>query len=94
MVVVGFDYQAIRVPAGFEFDGASIPRFFWRVVTPGRPWLLRASCIHDFMYERALYTKRRADKIFKEILLEDGAPGWLANCMFQAVRLAGRGNYE
>ena len=93
ILVREMDFFGTTIPAGFIFDGASVPRFFWRFVPPGRPWLLRAACGHDFLYERALYNKAYADKRFYKTLIEDGAPKWLAKMMYQAVKFGGKGNY-
>lgn len=38
--------DGVTIPAGFEFDGASSPRIFWRIVPPFRN--LEASCKHDW----------------------------------------------
>ena len=92
-LVESFDFYGHQVLQGFIFDGASVPRILWRVVPPGRPWLLRASCGHDWMYENALETKQIADSLFHRALLEDGAKTWLAKAMHIAVCLGGNGNY-
>jgi hypothetical protein len=56
------------IPAGFEFDGASIPRPFWAVLNP-IGLLLIPGLIHDYGY--------RYNKIWK--LEEDGSvsPYWV-----------------
>ena len=44
------------IPAGFIFDGASIPRLFWNILSPAG-YLFMAGLIHDFAYKyRFLYT--------------------------------------
>ena len=93
-VVFSFEARGIKIPAGFEFDGATVPRLLWSIVSPGRPWVLRASCLHDFMYQHALKTKKIADQIFKQTLIEDGAPPWVARVMYYAVCAGGKGKYE
>lgn len=41
----------ILIPRGFIFDGASIPRFFWRIVGhPFHPKRLIAALIHDALF--------------------------------------------
>ena len=50
------------IPAGYVSDGASVPRFFWRILSPnidGRT--LVPSIIHDFEYENAIGTRGGAD---------------------------------
>ncbi len=40
--------RRIEVPAGFETDGASVPRFFWAVL-PTWGKYSRAAVIHDYL---------------------------------------------
>ena len=90
------------IPAGYEFDGASVPRVFWRVVAPGRPWVLRAACGHDFLYDHAIKTKEYADNLFLRALREDmesvpkdkRMPQWLLKMMYRSVRVGGKGKYQ
>jgi len=83
------------IPIGFVTDGASIPRFLWRVF--GHPFqakFLRAAVIHDYLLAKALYTKEIADEIFYIILLQDGVGKRKAKLMYWAVRKFGKGNYK
>ena len=44
-------YRELTVPVGFRSDGASVPRFFWRLVfPPGDVQAMRAAFLHDFIY--------------------------------------------
>lgn len=44
------------IPKGFIFDGASIPRLFWNILSPNG-YLFLAALIHDFIYKyRFAYT--------------------------------------
>ena len=52
--------QRIVIPAGFEFDGASIPRNFWGVLSP-TGLLLVPGLIHDYAYEHAYLWQVHAD---------------------------------
>ncbi len=38
------------IPAGFIFDGASIPRLFWNMLSPSG-YLFLAGLLHDFIYK-------------------------------------------
>ena len=58
----GNDGQWHTIPAGYVSDGASVPRFFWRILSPnidGRTLL--PSIIHDFEYENGIGTRKAAD---------------------------------
>lgn len=88
--------RGITVPSGFSTDGASIPRWLWSVI--GAPWdarYARAAIVHDFLYvqrgatKRNRYTRRDADRIFYEIMLDDGVPKWRAWAMWSGVRAGG-----
>lgn len=81
------------IPAGYRFDGASIPRAAWSAIgyTPFHPRVVGAALPHDFLYEQEGPCSRRvADDIFLDILLEDGVPESDALLMYRAVRTFGR----
>jgi hypothetical protein len=62
-------FDGFTVPAGFESDGASLPRFFWRLL--GHPFnmlYLREAILHDFFYRTQIYPRKIADKLFFELL--------------------------
>jgi len=84
------------VPAGFTFDGASVPRLFWRIVTPGDPRVIRAAMLHDFAYRnlRWVQTRKLADQNFRRMLIGDGVSPAVAHAMYWAVRLGGGGAWE
>lgn len=59
----GLDYTEIYiVKKGFIFDGASIPRLFWNILSP-TGYLFLAGLIHDHLYKYAgIWTRAiRAD---------------------------------
>ena len=69
------------IPAGFQFDGASIPKFLRTFFSPVGV-LLMGGLVHDYMYKytackparpkRALLIvdQKRADQIFRDINIE------------------------
>ncbi len=80
---------ALWVPPGFLFDGASVPRFFWRIVSPGEPWVLRGSCVHDMLCDLEVGRAYDAAVVFRDLIAEDaqtaGKPKRLVTAMFKAV---------
>lgn len=57
----------IVVPKGFESDGCSMPRFFWRLF--GHPFqmeYLREAILHDWLYKTQIFDRETADLIFME----------------------------
>ena len=90
-------YGGLTVPAGFESDGASVPRFFWRIVfPPGDNRALRAAFLHDYIYRThpAGWTRARADELFRRVLIEDGVSRNSANMAYCGVRLFGGSSWE
>ena len=82
----------ITVPAGFESDGASVPRFFWRVVfPPGDSQALRAAILHDYIYREQPegWTRVDADNLFYDVLVADGVPKRRALLAYWGVRIFG-----
>jgi hypothetical protein len=63
----------IVVPKGFESDGCSMPRFFWRVF--GQPFdmqYLREAILHDYLYKMQIFDRETSDRMFREEM-EKGA---------------------
>lgn len=88
----------ITVPAGFEFDGESIPDFLHGIVPPfGQS--KRGACVHDYLYRFAGYhnllgdivgvTRAEADKVYLELVKAKGLPSWRANIRWTVLRLVG-----
>lgn len=58
------------IKPGFVSDGASLPRFFWRFL--GQPFehaYLRAAVVHDYLYRTQICTRKEADTILFELML-------------------------
>ena len=79
----------VRIPAGFRYDGASVPRWAWYLIprTDARIW--RAATVHDWLYARQIIERAVADGHFLAIMKQDKMPSlkrWLA---YLAVRMFG-----
>lgn len=86
--------RQVLIPAGFEFDGASIPPLLWPVIgSPFDPRLIGAALIHDWLYSTHLTDRITADRAFRAQLIADGAGDWRAQAMYGAVRLAGSASW-
>jgi hypothetical protein len=76
--------------AGFTFEG-SVPRMFWRVITPTDPGAIAGYLIHDWLYQLAemKFVKREdADECL--FLAIKGRFPWLTvRGVYYAVRLGG-----
>ena len=79
-----------EVPAGFVTDGASVPRFFWRVL--GHPFdgrKLGPSLRHDWHYEQQDVPRAQADAEYYCDLRAEGVTVPEASLYWLGVRLAG-----
>ena len=82
----------ITVPAGFETDGASVPKAFWNILAPFGKYF-HAAVIHDYLYLTAIYSRLDSDLLFKEAMYNSGL-GWATReTVFRAVRLFGQSSY-
>jgi hypothetical protein len=79
------------IPEGFEFDGASIPRIFWRLVKhPYVPDIIVASLVHDYLYQTSrVYPREVVDRIYYDLARRYGVSRSRAMTMFIALRLFG-----
>lgn len=78
------------IKAGFEFDGASIPRFLWRLC--GHPMeapRIAAALVHDWLYRAQLTDRELADDIFNALCKEVGMPCWRTGPEWAALRAFG-----
>lgn len=97
----------IHIPAGFHYNGASIPHFV-RSLLDNDDLKLAAPLIHDALYryggdlpqgwlkpeERRFYTRAETDYLFKYILEQDGIAEWREAAAWLGVRLGGRGAWD
>lgn len=80
--------EVIRVPKGFITDFASVPRLFWMVIPPDGEYTA-AAVVHDYLYHKHIYKRKRSDKIFLEAMKTLKVPFWKRRIMYRAVRLFG-----
>ena len=94
-VNVGNTVYSINVRAGFEFDGASIPRFLWRVC--GHPMeipRLAAALAHDWLYASHKTSRETADMIYRAICRKMGISALRAAVEYRALRMFGGGAWK
>ena len=81
----------LEVDAGFQYDGASVPRWAWTLA--GHPFAqdtLPAATAHDALYAAQLYDRGFTDRIFKRHLDASGASYRKRKIYWAAVRVGGR----
>jgi len=87
------------IPKGFQFDGASIPKFLHTWLSPVGV-LLMGGLIHDYAYKYAtlkrkgkgtmgLLTQKDADVIFRDINIEQNGFHFLNYLAYWALRIGG-----
>lgn len=85
--------DCIEVPAGFESDGASVPKAFWSRYPPFGKYL-RAAIVHDLCCVqghagKCAYSSTEAADIFKQAMICCGVGRFKAWKMATAVKLFG-----
>ena len=87
------------IPAGFQFDGASIPKFLRTFFSPVGV-LLVGGLVHDYMYKYAalkrtgkggllLVDQKKADQIFRDINIEVNGFYFMNYLSYWSLRLGG-----
>jgi len=85
-----------KVPVGFLFDHASVPRIFTRIVPPVKSAIAEASVLHDWFYNKESkdVPRKFADECLKELTRVRGGSKALCFNAHTAVRLGGGGLYN
>ncbi len=92
--------RTLTPPDGYVFDGATVPEIAWPIVGPPTGFgedanYMLAACMHDKGYEHqkwddgATMTRREADGIFLECMIDDNVSEWRYRLMWFAVRVGG-----
>ena len=80
---------------GFDFDGASIPKWLWSII--GSPFTgnyVRAALFHDGLYACCTLDRKLSDEIFLDLMKEDGVGYFKRYSMYLAVRAFGSRAYN
>ena len=98
-VACGGKRYSFCIQAGFEFDGASIPRGLWRLC--GHPLeapRIAAALVHDWLYRAQVTERGVADDIFNAVCKAVGMSAWRTGPEWAALRACGwaawNGNHE
>lgn len=84
------------VPAGYIFNGSSIPWWLWWLFPPSYAPAWEASCLHDWFYSHFHHrvSKTFADAAFRAVMIFHGARPWVADAFHFAVSRFGRGGWQ
>ena len=87
-VATPYEIQGKRIPAGYRFDGASVPRLCWTALglPPHHPRVMRAALYHDHDYSRSANDGAAQDEQFRRLLVADGVKPHRARLMYWAVK--------
>ena len=88
------DKYIITVKAGFDFDFASIPWIFRRILPKNGKSYDRAACAHDGLYASQALPKVECDSVFLEAMLKDDTHETIASAMHLAVKVGGASAYN
>lgn len=80
------DKTSVIVPAGFVTDFASVPRPLWSILPPWGKYS-PAAVVHDYLCRKPGFPRKRADKIFLELMKALGVPFWKRHIMYRGVRM-------
>ena len=87
----------IRIPEGFLSDGASVPRLFWRLLSPPiDPQTIAPSIVHDYLYvngARLGLTRKIVDLWYSNALSQQGYPAWKCNLTYCGIRIGGASHW-
>jgi hypothetical protein len=78
----------ITVPAGTVTDLASVPRIFWTIL-PSWGTYTDAAILHDHLYRYQPCTKREADDVLLEAMIDTNVVPWQRFVIYEGVRLGG-----
>lgn len=96
-LIVKWKEKTLKVPAGFESDGCSVPQFLWSLLSPAiDPRTLRAAIVHDYIYRNEIpgWTRLEADELFYDFMVEDGFPAFKAGIAYYGVRWFGKSSWQ
>jgi hypothetical protein len=99
MLAMSVYIEGIYIPSGFQWNGASIPKFLWPILgSPFAPEMMVASLVHDYLYsdEPAVrhISRKQADNIFRKLLIANGMDKETAETLYTGVRIGGKSHYK
>jgi hypothetical protein len=81
--------EVVEIKKGTKTDGASIPKIFWSLIGGPLGPYAPAAVVHDVLYVRGTYKRRKADKTFLEAMAVLKVRWWRRRVMHLGVRIGG-----
>jgi len=88
-----WDQGVITAPAGFIYNGASIPKKAQALYQKNGSWQ-RPSVIHDWLYTEKKTTREYADDLLEESLVRAGTPSWGIYWFMLPIRTFGQSAWD
>ena len=86
---------SVTVKKGFDFDGASIPKWLWSIYgSPLNGNYVVASLIHDGLYASQKLSKNLSDKVFLDVMKQSKVGYIKRTSMYLAVKLFGSKDWK
>lgn len=94
-IYVTIGHFLVVVPADFDTDLASIPKWLWTIVAPSHSAFISPSILHDYLYTcHNGFSRKEIDYIFYQALIENEVSKRHAFEIYAAVRLFGSKHYH
>lgn len=93
------DGRVCRIPIGFNWDGASIPKWAQNIIGKPMGKYALAALLHDWLYSSRILgnTKKgrlEADELFYTVMEQLDISWWRRKAMYRAVRFGGSDPYH
>jgi len=88
------DSRLICIPEGFKTDLSSVPFFLRWKFDRFKTSTISPAIIHDYMYRCVDYSRKYADEVFYDALINEGASHYTASLYYYAVRVFGGFSYH
>lgn len=89
-IIAYVDSRKIYIPKGFDTDLASIPQFYWGIISPHHSSLMEPSILHDYLYRcKNNYSRKFADDVFYYSMRKKGLSVYTSFKLYSAVRIFG-----
>lgn len=95
VIQVEIDQSIIEIPHDFNTDLASIPRWYWSILSPAYSGFIAPSILHDYLYTCPNgRTRYEVDSIFYNALRKNDVSILTSLKMYFAVRVFGKSHYS
>ena len=74
------------IPSGFTWDGLTIPRWLWWLVSPWEKGTVIAGLVHDWLYKTKKVNRKDADSVLFELC---ECAGWKRRLIWSGARTFG-----